>query len=400
MSCAFRHSKPRNINGLFLPPSNNAPLQQGVQEGILQPARRQESLRKQENILLPIHPPLIINLNDEEDDEEDDEEEENCWLAGLPVNVSDWVPKTAAEIEEERAIKEICYKSGKYEMSHSFLNSNAANIVNLGFFFPVGVCLGEYYGIQYPHEHRSTKTVSSPRNNELLPLEATERDLQKGKYSSSSWTMLTAFKITVTGRNYCIINSEKRLEMFPQSISSSDGNTIIPTKINNTKREGGSSGLRAPTESIPRGDCRSFANGGIHTSDPKVKQSYQQRGESKDDETASSIPYVRETGRKTYFSSSEPRRSAYVVYRTVTATQEPKLNGSAAGDKRLTLLLMQYLSHVVGNAPDKRISLTQTEDLGPKWKTMANTLQDLTTHQLGGTDIHVQKPFPSLKQPV
>ncbi|XP_075362958.1 uncharacterized protein C12orf50 homolog [Mycteria americana] len=250
MSCAFRHSKPRNINGLFLPPSNNAPLQQGVQEGILQPARRQESLRKQENILLPIHPPLIINLNDEEDDEEDDEEEENY--------VSDWVPKTAAEIEEERAIKEICYKSG------------------------------EYYGIQYPHEHRSTKTVSSPRNNELLPLEATERDLQKG-----------------------------------------DGNTIIPTKINNTKREGGSSGLRAPTESIPRGDCRSFANGGIHTSDPKVKQSYQQRGESKDDETASSIPYVRETGRKTYFSSSEPRRSAYVVYRTVTATQEPKLNGSA-----------------------------------------------------------------------
>ncbi|KAK4831906.1 hypothetical protein QYF61_020053 [Mycteria americana] len=167
ITCAFRHSKARNINGLFLPPSNNAPLQQGIQEGILQPAHRQESLRKQENILLPIHPPLIINLNDEEDDEEDDEEEENY--------VSDWVPKTAAEIEEERAIKEICYKSG------------------------------EYYGIQYPHEHRSTKTVSSPRNNELLPLEATERDLQKGKYSSSSWTMLTAFKITVTGRNYCIV---------------------------------------------------------------------------------------------------------------------------------------------------------------------------------------------------
>ncbi|XP_075366725.1 uncharacterized protein C12orf50 homolog [Mycteria americana] len=249
ITCAFRHSKARNINGLFLPPSNNAPLQQGIQEGILQPAHRQESLRKQENILLPIHPPLIINLNDEEDDEEDDEEEENY--------VSDWVPKTAAEIEEERAIKEICYKSG------------------------------EYYGIQYPHEHRSTKTVSSPRNNELLPLEATERDLQKG-----------------------------------------DGNTI-PTTINNTKSKGGSSGRGAPTESIPRPDRRSFANGGIHTSDPKVKQGYQQRGQSKDDETASSIPCVRETGRKTYFSSSEPRRSAYVIYRTVTATQEPKLNGSA-----------------------------------------------------------------------
>ncbi|KAF1398234.1 hypothetical protein FQV18_0012093, partial [Eudyptula minor novaehollandiae] len=106
INCAFRHSKPRIINGLFLPPSNNAPLQQGVQGGILHPAHRQESLRNQENLLFPIHPPLIINLNDEDDDEEDDEEEENY--------VSEWVPKTAADIEEERAIKEICYKSGKY----------------------------------------------------------------------------------------------------------------------------------------------------------------------------------------------------------------------------------------------------------------------------------------------
>ncbi|XP_074996690.1 uncharacterized protein C12orf50 homolog [Calonectris borealis] len=319
INCAFHHSKPRNINGLFLPPSNNAPLQQGVQEGILHPAHRQEPLRNQEHILLPIHPPLIINLNDEED-EEDDEEEENY--------VSDWVPKTAEDIEEERAIKEICYKSG------------------------------EYYRIQYPHEHQSTKTVSSPQENELLPLEATERDLQKG-----------------------------------------DG-TTIPTKFNNTKREEESSGRRAPIESVPRTDCTSFENGGgdcsvaqrntfveekrretlprekepiaskysnvnetnhtelvknhhceevkekkwiseeprnsphtvtgkgIHTSDPKVKPSYQQGGQSKDDETASSMPYVRETGRKTYFNSSEPRRSAYVVYRTVTVTQEPKFNGS------------------------------------------------------------------------
>ncbi|KAM6353407.1 uncharacterized protein C12orf50 homolog [Alca torda] len=89
INCAFHHSKPRYINGLFLPPSNS---------------------------------------------------------------VSNWVPKTAADIEEERAIKEMCYKSG------------------------------EYYRIQYPDEHQSTKTVSSCPENELLPLEATERDLQKGDY--------------------------------------------------------------------------------------------------------------------------------------------------------------------------------------------------------------------------
>ncbi|KAM9634451.1 uncharacterized protein C12orf50 homolog [Morphnus guianensis] len=163
-NCAFHHSKPRTINGLFLPPTNSAPLQQGVQGGILHPAHRQELLRNQKNIALPIHPPVIININDDDDDEEDDEEEENC--------VPEWVPRTAADLEEERAIKEICYKSG------------------------------EYYGIQYPHEHQSTKTVSAPQENELLPLEATEQHLQKGKYFSSSWTMFTTFKITVTGRNY------------------------------------------------------------------------------------------------------------------------------------------------------------------------------------------------------
>ncbi|KAI1238992.1 hypothetical protein IHE44_0012090, partial [Lamprotornis superbus] len=82
ISCDFFHRKPRNINGLYLPPSNNAPLKPDVQGGILHPAHRQDSLRNQENVLVPIHPPLIINLSDEEDDEEDeeedDDEEDNC----------------------------------------------------------------------------------------------------------------------------------------------------------------------------------------------------------------------------------------------------------------------------------------------------------------------------------
>ncbi|XP_054669096.1 uncharacterized protein C12orf50 homolog [Grus americana] len=226
ISCAFHHSKPRSINGLFLPPSNNAPLQQGVQEGIPHPAHGQESLRNQKNILRPIHPPLTIHLNDEDDDEDDDEEEEN----GAP----DWVPQTAADLEEERAIKEICYQSG------------------------------EYYGIQYPQEHQSTKTVSSPRENELLPWEATERDLQAG-----------------------------------------DGDTI-PTTFKNAKGEGESSGTTVPAETIPRTDRGSFENGGtnrmervknypgkeakekqwvseeerIHTPDPKAKPRRQQRGQT------------------------------------------------------------------------------------------------------------------------
>ncbi|XP_064896099.1 uncharacterized protein C12orf50 homolog [Columba livia] len=162
ISCAFQHSKPRNINGLFLPPDNNVPLQQGGQERTLHPAHLQESLRNQENISLPVHAPLIIRLNnaeDEQDDEEDDDKENY---------VSNWVPKTAAEIEEERTIKEICYKTG------------------------------EYYRIQHPHKHQSTETVSSPQEKEILLLEAMERDLQKGDGN----TIPTTFNNTKRGESW------------------------------------------------------------------------------------------------------------------------------------------------------------------------------------------------------
>ncbi|KFP36298.1 Uncharacterized protein C12orf50, partial [Chlamydotis macqueenii] len=63
--CAFHHSKPRYINGLFLPPTNNVPLQKGAQEEILHPAHHEESCRNMENSFrTPIHPPLIITLSD------------------------------------------------------------------------------------------------------------------------------------------------------------------------------------------------------------------------------------------------------------------------------------------------------------------------------------------------
>ncbi|KAM9026042.1 uncharacterized protein PRD47_007501 [Ara ararauna] len=138
----------------------------------------------------------------------------------LPTDVSDWVPKTAEDIEEERAIKEICYKS--------------------------------------------------------------------------------------------------------------DDSNTIPPELNNTGREGESTGRRVPEESISRTGCRSFENGESHTAEPNAQPSYQTNGQSKHDETPSSFPHEIETGRKSYFCSSEPRRTAYVVYRTVTVTQKPKFTGPRA----------------------------------------------------------------------
>ncbi|KAM6360747.1 uncharacterized protein C12orf50 homolog [Pluvialis apricaria] len=144
ISRAFHHSKPCYINGLVLPP---------------------------DNMQFPHPPPRRLTAGAAVRTTQ-----ARCWIPRnllkiFPTDVSDCVPKTAADIEEERAIKEVCYISG------------------------------EYYRIQYPHKHQSRKTASSCWKNELLPSEAAKRDLQKGKYFPPSRTMFTSFSITVTGRN-------------------------------------------------------------------------------------------------------------------------------------------------------------------------------------------------------
>ncbi|XP_023581568.1 uncharacterized protein C12orf50 homolog [Trichechus manatus latirostris] len=108
ISCIFYHSKPRNINGLFLPPSSNITLQKETQEGIPPPTQSQEPLKPQESISRPIHHPLVLKTNFEEEEDEEDEQNDASSL---------WT-KTPEEIEEKRAIKEMCYKSGEYYRFH------------------------------------------------------------------------------------------------------------------------------------------------------------------------------------------------------------------------------------------------------------------------------------------
>uniref|UniRef100_A0A8C9QCM5 Chromosome 12 open reading frame 50 n=1 Tax=Spermophilus dauricus TaxID=99837 RepID=A0A8C9QCM5_SPEDA len=109
ISCIFYHSKPRNINGLFLPPSSNTTLQKESQEGIQPVNHSQEPLKPQDNITRPIHHPLVLKTNFEDEEEEGEEQNDASSL---------WT-KTPEEIEEKRAIKEMCYKSGEYYRFHT-----------------------------------------------------------------------------------------------------------------------------------------------------------------------------------------------------------------------------------------------------------------------------------------
>ncbi|KAJ7329887.1 hypothetical protein JRQ81_016061 [Phrynocephalus forsythii] len=140
ISCVFHHRKPRNINGLFLPPSFDSTLQKDVQEGILHPVKNQDSTKSQESTLRPIHPPLIITINLEEEEEEEQEDEYAYYL----------LSKTPEDIEEEKTIKEICYKSG------------------------------EYYRIKTSQENHLTKNSPSVLKNDFLKPMETGRDLQEG----------------------------------------------------------------------------------------------------------------------------------------------------------------------------------------------------------------------------
>ncbi|KAK2513222.1 hypothetical protein Q9966_016219 [Columba livia] len=260
----------------------DVPLQQGGQERTLHPAHLQESLRNQENISLPVHAPLVIRLNnaeDEQDGEEDDDKENY---------VSNWVPKTAAEIEEERTIKEICYKTG--------------------------------FNTSDPRGKPSYQPRSQRKDDEPASYVPRGRAAGRKTYCDSSEPRRSAYVFYRT----VDVTQEPKF-----SGSTGDGNTCAA--LNNAKKGGESSGRRVPAERIPRSNWRSFDNGGIHSSDPNGKPSYQQRRKNKDDETASAVPYVRAASRKTDSDSLEPRRSTYVFYRTVNAAQEPKFGGSTGG---------------------------------------------------------------------
>uniref|UniRef100_A0A6I8NFC3 Chromosome 12 open reading frame 50 n=1 Tax=Ornithorhynchus anatinus TaxID=9258 RepID=A0A6I8NFC3_ORNAN len=132
INCMFFHSKPRNINGLFLPPSSKIPpgskadsssgpdhdhippLKETL-EGILSPTETKGPLKSREILARPIHPPLVITINfgDEEDEEEEEEEEEK-----ENVSSNSWM-RSSEDIEEEEAIKAMCYKSGEYYRFHT-----------------------------------------------------------------------------------------------------------------------------------------------------------------------------------------------------------------------------------------------------------------------------------------
>ncbi|XP_074840095.1 uncharacterized protein C12orf50 homolog [Carettochelys insculpta] len=318
ISCVFHHSKPRNINGLFLPPTISATLQKEVQEGTLHPAHSQEPLKHQESILRPIHPPLIINISLEEEEEEEEDEKYASHL----------LTKTLADVEEEQAIKEMCYKSG------------------------------EYYRIQSPQENQSAKTTSSALDNELLKPMETGRDLQEGKYlSGDGITVPTKFDIIgrqgevtasldgntrtdhgafekgggdcyVPQRSIFIGGKQNETLTAEKELSTTRNSDMKAMNHNEPVKKRHFKGVKKKkwVSEEPKNSFGMFAGKAVHASNPKGKANCQQNDQIKDAENTSYVPSQRATGRKTSLNSPEPGKSANMTYSNVSATKESKLN--------------------------------------------------------------------------
>ncbi|XP_036093323.1 uncharacterized protein C12orf50 homolog isoform X2 [Rousettus aegyptiacus] len=312
ISCIFYHSKPRNINGLFLPPSSNITLQKETQEGTPPLTQSQEPLKPQENISRPIHHPLVLKTNFEEEEEEGDEQNDASSL---------WT-KTPEEIEEKRAIKEMCYKSG------------------------------EYYRFHTPPDISSSKSVASTAEKELeKPLE-NGRELQEGdgltvptKFSlferqseikalldRKPRTDIAAFE---NGGGDCSIPQRIIFLGVDENEALTENKEITISKCSNIKVNDVQPVRKPHFKGVKKrkwiyDEPKNFPGPGmrraVQAPNPKNKMSYHRNHKNGNAENASHIHVQRDAVRTVSLSATPRSRPTNGFYNKVNVNKEPKLN--------------------------------------------------------------------------
>ncbi|XP_007503197.1 uncharacterized protein C12orf50 homolog isoform X4 [Monodelphis domestica] len=356
ISCVFYHSKPRNINGLFLPPSSNVTLQKETQEGILPPTQSQEPLKPQENISRPIHPPLVITINFEEEEEEEEEEEDD-----KENNASSLWTKTPEEIEEERAIKEMCYKSGEYYRFHTPPDISAKSITStvekeLAKPLENGNELQEGDGLTVPTKfnifERQGEIKASLDGKPRTDLAAFEngggdcyvpqRIIFLGVDESETLTEENEFIMSKGSNNSKDIKDSPHPKRSVTTRPVPTTHVLNATENINTKcREDPSSmndaqSARKPNfkgvkkkkwiYEEPKNPPGTGTRKATQAPNPKNKMSYQRNDKNRNAENASYVHVQRDTVRSVSLNSPARGRSANGTYNKVNVNKEPKLN--------------------------------------------------------------------------
>nr|XP_044599718.1 uncharacterized protein C12orf50 homolog isoform X7 [Equus asinus] len=311
ISCIFYHSKPRNINGLFLPPSSNITLQKETQEGIPPPTQSQEALKSQENISRPIHHPLVLKTNFEEEEEEEDEQNDASGL---------WT-KTSEEIEEKRAIKEICYKSGDYYRFHTppdkSSSKSIASTVEKELEKPLenGSELQEGDGLTVP-----TKFSLYERQGEIKASLDRKPRTDIAAFENGGGDCYVPQRIIFLGVDENeALNEEKEITM--STCSNTKVNDVQPVKKPHFKGVKKRKWIYNEPKNFPGPGMRR-----VQTPNPQNKMSYHHNNKNRNAENASYIHVQRDAVRTVSLNAPPRSRPRNGSYNKVDVTKEPKLN--------------------------------------------------------------------------
>ncbi|XP_047722098.1 uncharacterized protein C12orf50 homolog isoform X3 [Prionailurus viverrinus] len=311
ISCIFYHSKPRNINGLFLPPSSNITPQKETQEGIPPLTQSQEPLKTQENISRPIHHPLVLKTNFEEEEEEGDEQNDASSL---------WT-KTPEEIEEKRAIKEMCYKSGEYYRFHTPDISSSKSIAStadkeLEKPLENGSELQEGDGLTVP-----TKFSLFERQGEI-----------KASLDRKPRTDIAAFE---NGGGDCYVPQRIIFLGVDEKEAVTEEKEITVSKCSNTKVNDVQPVRKPHFKGVKKrkwiyDEPKNFPGPGmqraVQAPNPKNKMSYHRNNKNRSAENASYIHVQRDAIRTVSLSAPPRSKPTNRSYNKVDVNKEPKLN--------------------------------------------------------------------------
>ncbi|XP_029810626.1 uncharacterized protein C12orf50 homolog isoform X2 [Suricata suricatta] len=311
ISCIFYHSKPRNINGLFLPPSSNITPQKETQEGIQPPTQSQEPLKPQENVSRPIHHPLVLKTNFEEEEEERDAQNDASSL---------WT-KTPEEIEEKRAIKEMCYKSGEYYRFHTPDTSSSKSIAStadkeLEKPLENGSELQEGDGLTVP-----TKFSLFERQGERKASLDRKPRTDIAAFENGGGDCYVPQRILFLGVDEKEALTEEK-EVTVSKCSNTKVNDVQPVKKPHFKGVKKRKWIYDEPKNIPGSGMRRA----VQAPNPKNKLSYHRNNKSRNAENASYIHVHRDAIRTVSLSAPPRSRPTNRSYNKVDVNKEPKLN--------------------------------------------------------------------------
>ncbi|XP_057598703.1 uncharacterized protein C12orf50 homolog isoform X4 [Hippopotamus amphibius kiboko] len=352
ISCIFYHSKPRNINGLFLPPSSNITLQKETQEGVPPPTQSQEPLKPQENKSRPIHHPLVLKTNFEEEEEED---EQNDYLALgqfnlkkiYPIDASSLWTKTPEEIEEKRAIKEMCYKSGEYYRFHTppdiSSSKSIASTVEKELEKPLenGSELQEGDGLTVP-----TKFSLFERQGEIKASLDGKPRTDIAAFENGGGDCYVPQRITFLGVDENEALTEEK-EITLSKCSNAKVNDVQPVRKPHFRGVKKRKWIYDEPKNFPGPGMRRA----VQAPNPKNKMSYLRNNKNRNSENASYIHVQRDAVRTVSLNAPARSRPTNGSYKKVDVNREPKFN--LCSDKYMS-------TSYNGSAWRKRIPFSKT----------------------------------------